>query len=74
MESAGQHVRGRIITMAPISNFRLWCQRLWLENREERLLHKDDELRLEEYIKKYKWWLKREYKHQTKRSECRRIL
>lgn len=48
------------------SRFRNWVQELWFMNKDERLLHREAELRLDEYWNMYKWWLKREYKHQMK--------
>ena len=51
------------------SKFRLWVFRLWHENLEERLLHKEQQLSIQEYWEKYKWWLKREYLHQTRKNK-----
>ena len=50
------------------SKFRLWVFRLWHENLEERLLHKEQQLSIQEYWEKYKWWIKREYRHQTRKK------
>jgi hypothetical protein len=50
------------------SPFRIWVQEIYFQNKDERLLHHESELRLEEYWRMYKWWLKREYVHQTRRS------
>jgi len=50
------------------SAFRIWVQEIYFQNKDERLLHHESELRLEEYWRMYKWWLKREYVHQKRRS------
>lgn len=48
-----------------LSRFRLWVHRLWVENCEERLVYHDgDRLSSSEYFQKFKWWLRREYRHQ----------
>lgn len=53
-----------------ISGFRVWLQEMWM-------LHKDEysdinqivpERDLETYFRKYKYWLKREYKYQKKQK------
>lgn len=48
----------------PSSPFRHWVQELWLENREERLLYGEEPATIKQYWERYKFWLKREYKHQ----------
>lgn len=48
------------------SPFRLWCQNLWMANADERSEMGFDRITLEEYFKRYKYWLKREYRFQTK--------
>lgn len=46
-------------------NFRIWCQEKWYEHVDEL-----DEYRqplvygAKEYFAMYKWWLRREYRHQ----------
>ena len=45
-------------------SFRLWVQQVWYENCEEHLTYGEDPYKLQEYWNKYKWWLKREYRHQ----------
>ena len=46
--------------------FRNWVHNLWLENCEERSLYNNTEkLSKQEYFQRFKWWLKREYRHQT---------
>jgi hypothetical protein len=46
------------------SSFRHWVNELWMENREERLLYGEDPATIKQYWDTYKYWLKREYKHQ----------
>jgi len=45
------------------SNFRLWLQKIWAEHKEEILEEtgRPCEYRMEDYIRKYKWWLKTVY-------------
>ena len=52
-------------------SFRIWCQNKWLEHLEE---HDNwglprPEYDSNSYFKKYKWWLKREYRHSRGQSE-----
>ena len=46
------------------SAFRLWVQRIWFEYKDECSLYKEEAVNIEQYWSKYKYWLKREYKHQ----------
>lgn len=46
--------------------FRIWVQNLWLEHRDENEGYKQDPGTLKEYWDKYKYWIKREYRHQQK--------
>jgi hypothetical protein len=48
------------------SNFRGWVRNIWLENCNERFHYREPEVTIKEYFSRYKWWLKREYRHQTK--------
>ena len=49
--------------------FRHWVHELWLENCKERFEHGLDPFdNAEVYFKTYKYWLKREYKHQMKKE------
>jgi hypothetical protein len=41
-------------------------QELWFENTEERQLFGDHPLSKQEYFQKFRWWLKREYRHQKR--------
>lgn len=48
------------------SHFRNWVHNLWLENCEE---HDNDHIpkySQTEYFNRYKYWIKREYRHQLK--------
>ena len=53
------------------SKFRLWVQRLWMENREERLTYDLEPATIKHYWHSHKWWIKREYKHRKKINEQR---
>lgn len=48
------------------SDFKLWCQEKWYQHREEieSFTGKQVEYGSALYFAKYKYWLKREYKHQ----------
>lgn len=48
----------------PASAFRRWVQELWYENSEEHLTYGEDPYTIKQYWDRYKWWLKREYRHQ----------
>lgn len=49
------------------SNFRNWLRLIWLENCQEHENYHELPYTLQEYWQKYKWWLRREYRHQTKK-------
>jgi hypothetical protein len=52
-------------------SFRHWCTEKWYEYKDE-VLSYGQKLELtnsEEYFRKYKFWLKREYKHQEGQSK-----
>ena len=47
--------------------FRLWLQEKWFEHQEEQLQYGQKcSYDVKEYFNRYKYWLKREFKHQTK--------
>lgn len=48
------------------SQFRSWCIAIWKENCIERDSFKQPCFDMPEYFNRYKYWLKREYKFQTK--------
>jgi hypothetical protein len=52
--------------MAQTSDFRIWVEDIWRENCEERLIWQEARQPLNEYFQRYKWWLKREYRFQTR--------
>jgi len=49
-----------------LSKFRLWVQNIWMDNREEHFQSNELPYTMQEYWDRYKYWLKREYKYQTK--------
>lgn len=52
-------------------SFRHWCTEKWYEHVDEMISYgqKSDISNSEEYFRKYKYWLKREYKHQEGQSK-----
>jgi hypothetical protein len=46
------------------NKFRFWLRDLWLQNCDEHREHEEMLLTQEQYFKMYKYWLKREFKHQ----------
>jgi hypothetical protein len=49
--------------------FRNWVHCLWLENCEEKVLYGDgNSLTEQEYFQRFKWWLRREYRHQANKE------
>lgn len=46
------------------TDFRIWINNLWVINCEERLIAGEPKLDPKTYFKKYKWWLKREFRFQ----------
>jgi hypothetical protein len=55
-----------------MSNFRHWVQELWMQHKDEYVDLKlpIPEVSMDEYFQKYKYWLKREYRYQTKKSQA----
>lgn len=51
--------------MADIS-FRHWLQELYYQNCTELESYHLNSYTLKEYYSRYKWWLRREYRHQMK--------
>ena len=47
-----------------MKTFRNWVREIWMENCEERLTFHQSPATIKEYWNTYKWWLKREYRHQ----------
>jgi hypothetical protein len=55
------------------TRFRLWVQDVWYQNCEEHLTFGEEPYKIQEYWNKYKWWLRREYRHrQLKEHNGRR--
>lgn len=52
-----------------LTNFRIWINNLWVTNCEERLIAGEPKLDPKTYFKKYKWWLRREYRFQQINSK-----
>jgi hypothetical protein len=51
-------------------DFRNWVHNLWLENCEERAVYAGGgRLTEKEYFQQFKWWLRREYRHQIKKEK-----
>ncbi len=48
--------------------FKTWVKDLWYENCDEYVSFKQEPMPIEIYWQKYKWWLKREYRYQTKQK------
>jgi hypothetical protein len=47
------------------NSFRHWCQEKWFEHKDElESYHQKLEETSQQYFEKYKFWLKREYRHQ----------
>jgi hypothetical protein len=49
--------------------FRSWLRIIWLENCREHDDFGELPYSMGEYFQKYKYWLKREFKHQHKKDE-----
>jgi len=49
--------------------FRQWVYDIWQENCEEYLTSNQIPYILSEYFNKYKYWLKREYRHQRSQHD-----
>ncbi len=53
----------------PVSAFRLWVQDIWHQNCEEHLTYGEDPYTIKQYWERYKYWLKREYRHRQKQYD-----
>lgn len=51
------------------SEFRSWCHQLWIRNCDERNEFGLNYLPEKYYVREYRWWLKREFRHQKKRKQ-----
>lgn len=57
------------------SQFRHWVHNLWIDNCEERAVyHTGDRLTEQEYFAKFRWWLRREWRHQQQKQQRRRAV
>ena len=54
-----------LLSLPTVSPFRMWVQNLWIENCEERLVYQQDPVTQQQYWDTYKWWIKREYRHNS---------
>jgi hypothetical protein len=52
-------------------SFRQWVHELWLENCDEHMLYQELPYSQQDYFQRYKYWLKREYRHQMKARDVR---
>jgi hypothetical protein len=50
--------------MTKESRFRLWLREVWLQNCDEHRDYGELPYTQEKYFQMYKYWLKREFKHQ----------
>jgi hypothetical protein len=50
------------------SSFRLWLQRTYMEHKDEATTYGFEPCDAATYFRMYKYWLKREYKHQQGNS------
>lgn len=48
-------------------SFRNWLLLIWQDNCSEHDAYNELPYTMEEYFHKYRWWLKREYRHQINR-------
>lgn len=50
------------------TSFRSWLEKMWYDHKMEVEIYtrKFPEYPKEEYFRKYRWWLKREYQHRIK--------
>lgn len=49
--------------------FRNWLRNIWLENCKEHEEYSELPYSLKEYWSKYKYWLRREYRHQQRNGK-----
>lgn len=51
------------------TSFRHWVHNLWIDNCEEHRQYGENPYLEKEYFQRYKYWLKREYRHQIKNEQ-----
>ena len=57
------------------SPFRGWVHNLWIENCEERMLYASgDRMTEQEYWHRFRWWLRREWRHRQRREKKKKNL
>lgn len=44
--------------------FRQWLEDLWRDNCDERAIFGQPPYTMQEYFRRYRWWLRREYQYQ----------
>lgn len=52
--------------MKHTTQFRMWVQEIWYQNRSEHEEYGELPYSLKEYWDQYKYWLKREYRYQRR--------
>ena len=52
--------------MKHTTQFRMWVQEIWYQNRSEHEEYGELPYSLQEYWDQYKYWLKREYRYQRR--------
>lgn len=55
--------------MTKDTGFRRWLHELWLQNCDEHREYGELPFSQEEYFQRYKYWLKREFKHQQRNGK-----
>jgi len=51
-----------------LSAFRIWVNDCYVRNREERLTYQQEPYKIREYVSKFKWWLRSQYREQQKKE------
>jgi hypothetical protein len=46
------------------THFKLWLQRIYMEHKDEAMTYGFEPCNVATYFRMYKYWLKREYRHQ----------
>jgi hypothetical protein len=52
------------------SKFRRWLHELWMQNCDEHREYGEMPLSQEQYFQMYKYWLKREFRHQQQKEQA----
>ena len=55
--------------MVKDTSFRRWLHELWLQNCDEHEAYGQPKYSQEEYFQMYKYWFKREFKHQQRNGK-----